>query len=49
MRYFLTIDQTGKILKKLVLQGFNEFADLIFVDNKIIGSSGNKLKIFEFE
>ena len=49
MRYFLTIDQTGKILKKLVLEGFNEFADLIFVDNKIIGSSGNKLKIFEFE
>jgi hypothetical protein len=49
MRYFLTIDQKGKIIKKVELIGMKAVDDIILVNNKIIGSIDNKLNIFEFE
>jgi hypothetical protein len=49
MRYFLTIDQKGKIIKIVELNEMKGFVDLILVNNRIIGSRFNKLNIFKFE
>jgi hypothetical protein len=49
MRYFITVDQNGKIMKKVELFGIQPISDVILVKNKIFVSTANKLKLFEFE
>jgi DNA-binding beta-propeller fold protein YncE len=49
MRFFITVDQNGKIMKKVELFGIQPISDVILVKNKIIVSTANKLKLFEFE
>ncbi len=49
MRYFLTIDQKGKIIKRVELNEMKGFVDLILKNKRIIGSRFNKLNIFKFE
>ena len=47
MRYLLTIDQNGKIIEKVELNGINRMYDAIFVNNKIMAICDNNLKIWE--
>ena len=47
MRYFLTIDQNGRIIEKVELNGINGIADAFLAHNKIMATDDNKLKIFE--
>ena len=47
MRYLLTIDQNGKIIEKVDLNGIQRTSDAIFINNKIIATVYNKLKTFE--
>ena len=47
MIYLITIDPNGKIIEKIELNSIEEIDDAIFVDNKIMATFGNKLKIFE--
>ena len=49
MRYFITVDQSGKIIKKVEFIGIQPIADIILVKNKLFVSTANKLKLFEFE
>jgi hypothetical protein len=49
IRYLLNIDQNVKIITKVELNGLEDLCDLILVNNKMIVSNDNKLKIFEFK
>jgi hypothetical protein len=43
------IDQNVKIITKIDFNGLEDLCDLILVNNKMIVSNDNKLKIFEFK
>ena len=49
MRYFLTIDQKGKILKKVEMNEATVLSDIILEDKKIIAPCFRKLQILEFD
>ena len=46
--YVLTIDQIGKIIKKVEIDSGQTVSDVILANNKIIVSYDNKVKIFDF-
>ena len=46
MIYLLTIDQSGKIIEKVELDRIDRIYDAILVDNKIMATFVNKLKVF---
>ena len=48
MRYLLTIDKNGQIIEKVEIYGIDGINDVLFVKNKTIVKSKNKLKIFGF-
>ena len=48
MRYLLTIDKNGQVIEKVEIYGIDGINDVLFVKNKIILTSKNKLKIFGF-
>ena len=47
MRYLLTIDPNGKIFEKVELNGIDRIDYAFSVNNKIMVTVDNKLKIFE--
>ena len=49
IRYFLRIDQNGKIIEKVEIDGLNQVTDSMLVNNKIIASIENNLNFFELE
>ena len=48
MFYWMTIDQNGKILKKVETDSVKEESEVILANNKMMVIFGQKLKIFDF-
>jgi hypothetical protein len=48
-RYLLTLDKNGRILSQILLDGIQSIHDAEVVDNKIIITFKNTMKIFEFD
>ena len=46
MRYIITIDQNGKIIEKVKIDGIGKIADALLVNNKIMATVGHTLKMF---
>ena len=46
-RFLLNIYKNGKIITKVEIDGIQRIDDVLFVNNKIIITSKNKLKIFD--
>jgi hypothetical protein len=48
-RYLLTLDKNGRILSQILLDDIQSISDVAVVDNKIIITFNNTMKIFEFD
>jgi hypothetical protein len=46
--YLLTLDKNGRILSQILLDGIQSIGNVVLVDNKIILTDLNTIKIFEF-
>jgi hypothetical protein len=47
-KYFFQIDESGNVLKKILLEGIKYLCDVVFLNNKIIICSTNEIKIIKF-
>ena len=47
-RYFFTLDKNGRILNKVLLDGFKGIHDVAVINNKVIITLNNTMTVFEF-